>query len=67
MPSHQQPRITNAEAVPYLSASCRVGTHYVCAESSPAMAPIDVPVIYEVCDCPCHSAFNRSASAEVKR
>ncbi|MFB7573030.1 hypothetical protein [Streptomyces sp. NPDC056165] len=67
MPSHQQPRITNAETVPYLSTSCRIGTHHVCAESSPAAAPIDVPVIYEVCDCPCHSAFNRSAQAEVER
>ncbi|MGW4819339.1 hypothetical protein ACWEP4_10210 [Streptomyces sp. NPDC004227] len=67
MPSHQQPRIMSAEAVPYLSTSCRIGTHHVCAESSPAAAPIDVPVIYEACDCPCHSTCDQSAPAEVKR
>lgn len=38
----------------YRSSSCAIGTHSECAQSSPATAPIGVPVIYEGCDCPCH-------------
>lgn len=45
----------DASAVSYRSTVCSVGTHHECAESSPALAPIDVPLIYEACDCPCHS------------
>ncbi|GAB3010211.1 hypothetical protein GCM10023080_090690 [Streptomyces pseudoechinosporeus] len=67
MPPRQQPRITHAEAASYRSSSCRIGTHHACAESSPAAAPIDLPVIYEACDCPCHSAFDQSTLAGVKR
>lgn len=40
--------------MPYRSTPCRIGTHDACAESAPMSAPIDVPVVYEVCDCPCH-------------
>ncbi|WP_432065071.1 hypothetical protein [Streptomyces sp. C10-9-1] len=43
-------------AVPYRSSSCRIGTHGECAQSSPATAPIGVPVVYEACDCSCHTA-----------
>lgn len=45
----------DASTVRYRSTACRVGTHRECAESSPALAPIDVPLIYEACDCSCHS------------
>ncbi|KOU84763.1 hypothetical protein ADK93_24420 [Streptomyces sp. XY58] len=38
----------------YRSSSCAIGTHPECAESSPATAPVGVPVIYEACDCACH-------------
>ncbi|GAA1151016.1 hypothetical protein GCM10009654_02960 [Streptomyces hebeiensis] len=53
MPSRRQP---DGPDVSYRSTACRIGTHHACAESSPASAPIDLPVIYEACDCPCHSA-----------
>lgn len=49
----QQPPSSNAS---YRSIACRIGTHHACAESSAASAPIDVPVIYEACDCLCHPA-----------
>lgn len=38
----------------YRSSSCAIGTHPECAQSSPATAPVGVPVIYEACDCSCH-------------
>ncbi len=56
MPARQQPRATRMSAVPYRSSSCRIGTHGECAQSSPATAPIGVPVVYEACDCSCHTA-----------
>ncbi|MFF4962809.1 hypothetical protein [Streptomyces sp. NPDC001222] len=67
MPPSQQPRITHAEAASYRSTACRIGTHHACAESSPATAPIDLPVVYEACDCACHSVLIQSALAEVER
>ncbi|MFD5410833.1 hypothetical protein [Streptomyces nojiriensis] len=39
----------------YRSSSCAIGTHPECAQSSPAIAPVGVPVIYEACDCSCHA------------
>lgn len=39
----------------YRSSSCVIGTHPECAESSPATAPVGVPVFYEACDCSCHA------------
>jgi hypothetical protein len=63
----RQPRITDTPAIPYQSAACRIGTHPACAESSPVSAPVDLPVIYEVCDCPCHSMSDRSTRAEVRQ
>lgn len=67
MSSSQRPCITHAEAAPYRSSACRIGTHHTCAESSPATAPIDVPVVYEACDCPCHATTNQPAPVEVLR
>lgn len=67
MPPRQRPYITDTSAIPYRSTACRIGTHLACAESSPASAPVDLPVVYEACECPCHSAFDRSTTAEVKR
>lgn len=63
----QRPRITHTEAVPYRSSACRIGTHRACAESSPATAPADVPVVYEACDCPCHATANQPTPMEVLR
>jgi hypothetical protein len=40
----------------YRSTACQIGTHHACAESSPESAPVDLPLIYEACDCLCHSA-----------
>ena len=67
MPPRRQPHITDASPVPYRSTACRIGTHHACAESSPTVAPVDLPVIYEVCDCPCHASSNQPPPAEVQR
>lgn len=67
MSLNRHPGITHAQAVPYRSSACRIGTHHACAESFPATAPVDVPVIYEACDCSCHTAANQPAPVEVLR
>lgn len=67
MPPRRQPRGADTTSVPYRSIACRIGTHPSCVESSPFLAPVDVPVIYEACDCPCHSAPDRPAPVEVAR
>lgn len=61
MPPRRQWYLTDTSSVPYRSTACRIGTHAVCTESSPAPTPDDLPVIYEACDCSCHSALGRSA------
>lgn len=66
-PSRRHLRITDAPAAPYRSTACRIGTHPACAESSLASAPVDLPVIYEACDCPCHPAADRTPPSEVER
>jgi hypothetical protein len=65
MASPRHPYLTGTSSVPYRSTACRIGTHPACAEASPASAPVGVPLIYEACDCPCHSVPDRNASAEV--
>ncbi|SEC56607.1 hypothetical protein SAMN05428945_3248 [Streptomyces sp. 2224.1] len=55
MPPREQLRVTHTKAAPYQSSSCRIGRHGECAHSSPATAPIDIPVVYEACICPCHT------------
>jgi len=67
MPPRQPPHTTPVEADSYRSISCRIGTHNACAESSPVTAPVDVPVIYESCECPCHAFVPREMPAEVTR
>lgn len=65
MPPRQQPRVTRVKTLPYRSSSCRIGTHQECAQSSPATAPVGVPVVYEACDCSCHTAGTPGAPREV--
>ncbi len=67
MPPRQQPHTTQAGADSYRSSSCRIGTHHAYAESSPATAPVDVPVIYESCDCPCHTIAIPEVPTEAAR
>lgn len=67
MPPRRKTRVTDASAVPYRSTACRIGTHHACAESSSASAPVDLPVVYEACDCPCHSMFGQTTPSEVQR
>ncbi|WP_406726613.1 hypothetical protein WJ438_20895 [Streptomyces sp. GD-15H] len=67
MPPRQQPHTTRAGADSYRSSSCRIGTHYACAESSPVTAPVGVPVIYESCDCSCHTIAHREVPTEAAR
>ncbi|MER5600194.1 hypothetical protein [Streptomyces sp. NPDC002265] len=67
MPVRKQPQ-PHASTVPYQSAACQIGTHPSCAELSPGTTLLDdVPVIYETCGCPCHSAPDRSRPAEELR
>lgn len=40
------------------------GCDHECAQPSPSLAPVGVPVIYEACDCPCHPAAGREAPKE---
>ncbi|MFJ6784661.1 hypothetical protein [Streptomyces yangpuensis] len=51
----------------YRSSSCAIGTHPECAPSSPAAAPIGVPVIYEACDCSCHTPDEASDPRQVSQ
>lgn len=67
MSPRQQLRVTEASAVPYRSTACRIGTHPLCTESSPVSAPIDLPVVYETCACPCHSIPGHSKPREAQR
>lgn len=66
MPPRRQQSGADTASVPYRSIACRIGTHYSCVESFPFLAPADIPVIYEACDCPCHSTPNRPAPVDVK-
>ncbi|MFD0367731.1 hypothetical protein [Streptomyces sp. NPDC127114] len=52
------------KATPYRSTPCRIGTHYECAHSSPTVAPVGIPVIYEACACPCHEPAVQPAPTE---
>lgn len=67
MPPRRQPHLTGTSSVAYRSIVCRIGTHPSCGESRPPPAPQDVPVIYEVCDCPCHLAPDQPTPMEVTR
>ncbi|GGW59119.1 hypothetical protein CP966_02935 [Streptomyces galilaeus] len=67
MPPRRQPHITDASLVPYRSTACRIGTDHACADSCPVVAPVGLPVVYEVCDCECHSASGLSSLTEVQR
>lgn len=67
MPSRRLPHHSDALVTPYRSTACRIGTHHACAESSPALAPVDVPVIYEACDCPCHPGPHDSTPTDVEQ
>jgi hypothetical protein len=52
MPSQRQILGPNTS---YRSTACQIGTHRACTESSPDPVPVDLPLIYEACDCLCHS------------
>lgn len=67
MTPHRQPHTTDTAAVPYRSTACRIGTHSTCAEPSPVSTPVGLPVVYEACDCPCHSMPDRSTGAEARQ
>lgn len=67
MPPRQQLYVSETGAAAYRSTACRVGTHAACAEAAPSPAPVDLPVIYETCACPCHPAPDHSTRPAVKR
>lgn len=65
MRPRRQPHPVGAASVPYRSTACRIGTHLSCIEPAPPSATDDVPVIYEVCICPCHSVPGSSVPVKV--
>ncbi|OWA03614.1 hypothetical protein B9W62_25280 [Streptomyces sp. CS113] len=67
MPSRRHPHITGSSPTPYRSTACRTGTHTICAESCPDPMPTDIPVVWERCDCPCHSTVGLTTPVEVTR
>ncbi|OWA14128.1 hypothetical protein B9W64_18730 [Streptomyces sp. CS159] len=67
MPPRQGLHVSETAVAAYRSTACRVGTHTTCAEASPTLAPVDLPVIYETCACPCHAAPDHSTRPAVKR
>ncbi|MGW9324746.1 hypothetical protein [Streptomyces koyangensis] len=67
MHPRRQTRVTDTSAVPYRSTARRIGTHHACAESSPVSALVDLPVVYEACDCPFHSMSGQTTPSEVQR
>jgi hypothetical protein len=58
--SRQQTFGPDISATSYRSAACQIGTHQACAESTPDLAPVDLPLIYEACGCLCHAAPDQS-------
>lgn len=52
---------------PYWSSACAIGSHGECAHSSPATAPVGVPVIYEACACSCHIPDDASEPQQANR
>lgn len=56
--------VTRFATALYRSPSCRIGTHLTCTKSSAAVAPPDLPVVFETCTCTCHSAAGQSAPTE---
>lgn len=67
MPARQRPHTIEVSTVPYRSTACRIGTHSACTESSPASAPVDLPIVYETCARLCHSASDHSKPTEVEQ
>jgi hypothetical protein len=57
--SRRQTLGPDISATSYRSAACQIGTHQACAESTPDLAPLDLPLIYEACGCVCHSACDQ--------
>jgi hypothetical protein len=53
-------------ATSYRSAACQIGTHQACAESTPDMAPVDLPLIYEACGCLCHVASSGTPVPDIE-
>jgi hypothetical protein len=58
--SRRQTLGLDISATSYRSAACQIGTHQACAESTPDVAPVDLSLIYEACDCLCHAASDQS-------
>ncbi|QES21644.1 hypothetical protein DEJ46_23150 [Streptomyces venezuelae] len=56
-------RVPSTATTPYRSSACHIGTHHECAYSSPTASPIDIPVVYEACACPCHSTATSPEAA----
>lgn len=65
MPPRRELHPTGTASVPYRSIACWIGTHHSCIEPTPPAATDDVPVIYEVCVCPCHSTADPSVPVKV--
>jgi hypothetical protein len=57
--SRRQTLGPDISATSYRSAACRIGTHQACAEPTPDLAPVDLPLIYEACGCLCHATSDQ--------
>jgi hypothetical protein len=64
MPTRRQILDPDASATSNRSTACRIGTHRACAESTPASAPVDLPLIYEACGCLCHAVPDQSRGGD---
>ncbi|CAM5275586.1 hypothetical protein [Streptomyces avidinii] len=64
---HPTPQPAAQAMTAYRSSSCAIGAHPECAQSSPATAPVGVPVIYEACDCSCHAPDAAPAPQQVNQ
>ncbi len=51
----------------YRSSSCAIGAHRECTPPSPSRAPAGVPVIYEACDCSCHTTDDAPESQQANQ
>ncbi|MGW3404586.1 hypothetical protein [Streptomyces zhihengii] len=64
LPSPRRLGVTGFSMALYRSPSCRIGIHLTCTTYTTAVAPPDLPVVFETCSCACHSAVGRSVPTE---
>ncbi|WP_255954595.1 hypothetical protein [Streptomyces odontomachi] len=67
MPSPQLPGTARGgQLEPYRSVECRIGTH-MCGEGEPRQFAADLPLIYEICQCTCHTPATSDNTTHTSR